>query len=273
MEGGTSPTRQTLTLTNLSGGTLQWSATEDASWLNLSPPSGSTTNQTSNIVVSVDMTGLSSNTYTSVITVAIQSPTATTQQIPVTLNVTPPSSAIGENPTSLTFVATQGGANPTPQSIGITNTGKGTLNWSASDDASWLSLTPVSGSTTTTSTMQATVNAAGLTASTYTTTITITDPAASNSPQQIPVTLVIAASQSGVALLSWDPSPSPDVVGYKVYIGTGSRQYTSPIDVGTSLTHKMAGLLSGKTYYFAVTAYNNTQLESAYSNEVQKSIP
>jgi hypothetical protein len=272
MEGGTNPTRQTLTLTNLSGGTLTWSATENASWLNLSPPSGSTTNQTSSIAVNVDITGLAGNTYTGLITVAIQSPTATTQQIPVTLTVTPLSSAIGENPTSLTFVTTQGGANPTPQSINITNIGKGTLNWSASEAASWLSLTPTSGSTTGTNTMQASVNAAGLTANTYTTTITLTDPAASNGPQQVPVTLIITAPQSGSAQLSWNPSPSPDVVGYKVYIGTAPRQYTSPINVGTDTTHNVVGLLSGKTYYFAVSAYN-TQVESAYSNEVQKSIP
>jgi len=272
MEGGTNPTRQTLTLTNLSGGTLTWSASDNASWLNLSPSSGSTTNQTSGITVSVDITGLSSTTYTGVITVAIQSPTATTQQIPVTLAVTPLSSAIGENPSSLTFVATQGGANPTPQSITISNSGKGTLNWSASEPAGWLSLTPVSGTTTTTSTMQAIVNAAGLTANTYTAAITITDPAASNSPQQIPVTLIITAPQSGSAQLSWSPSSSAGVTGYKIYIGTASRQYTSPIDVGIDTTHNIAGLLSGKTYYFAVTAYSSGG-ESAWSDEVQKSIP
>ena len=61
--------------------------------------------------------------------------------VPV-LSVNP---AIGTSPTSLSFTAQQGGGNPTAQTLTISNTGGGTLSWSASDRRRWLSLSPASG--------------------------------------------------------------------------------------------------------------------------------
>ncbi|HKQ34348.1 MAG TPA: hypothetical protein VJT11_03490, partial [Nitrospiraceae bacterium] len=61
---------------------------------------------------------------------------------------TPPPSinpAIGASPTTLSFTATQGGANPANQIVTINNTGGGTLNWTASDSATWLTVSPASG--------------------------------------------------------------------------------------------------------------------------------
>ena len=52
---------------------------------------------------------------------------------------------IGVSPTSLSFTATVGGSNPANQTLSITNTGSGTLNWTASDNATWLTLAPTSG--------------------------------------------------------------------------------------------------------------------------------
>ena len=45
---------------------------------------------------------------------------------------------IGTSPTSLSFTAQQGGSNPTAQTLTISNTGGGTLSWSASNSATWL---------------------------------------------------------------------------------------------------------------------------------------
>lgn len=44
------------------------------------------------------------------------------------------------DPLSLTFVATQYAGNPDPQTIVISNTGSGTLNWSATADQDWINL-------------------------------------------------------------------------------------------------------------------------------------
>src|SRR4029077_3947495 len=52
--------------------------------------------------------------------------------------------AIGASPTSISFAVTQG-VTPATQTLSISNTGGGTLSWTASDNAAWLSLSPSSG--------------------------------------------------------------------------------------------------------------------------------
>jgi len=47
---------------------------------------------------------------------------------------------MGADPASLTFVGTQYAGNPDPQTIVISNTGSGTLNWSAIADQTWIML-------------------------------------------------------------------------------------------------------------------------------------
>src|SRR5512144_3420175 len=52
---------------------------------------------------------------------------------------------ISLSPTSLAFSAPQGGSDPAGQAVAISNSGKGTLDWSVSTTAAWLALSPVSG--------------------------------------------------------------------------------------------------------------------------------
>jgi N,N-dimethylformamidase beta subunit-like, C-terminal/Domain of unknown function (DUF4082)/Viral BACON domain len=90
------------------------------------------------------------------------------------------------NPSSLTFTAQVGGGNPASQSISLYDEGTGSVNWTASSSASWLTASATSG--TTPYTMNVSVNTSGLAAGTYTGTITIN--ATGNNPtQKISVTL------------------------------------------------------------------------------------
>jgi hypothetical protein len=78
--------------------------------------------------------------------------------------------------------------------------------------------------------------------------------------------------------LYWEPSPSPDVIGYKVYYQQGTPQLplsgveadqgTSPIDVENSLMASISGLDDTVVYYFSVTAYDSNYNESTFSNIV-----
>ncbi|HEX5082318.1 MAG TPA: S8 family serine peptidase [Blastocatellia bacterium] len=102
---------------------------------------------------------------------------------------------IGVNPGSLSFTATAGGANPASQTVSITNLGAGTLNWTAADNASWLTVSPTSGVAP--STLTASVNVSGLAAGTYTGTITISATGATNSPVSVPVTLTVNSGGGG----------------------------------------------------------------------------
>ena len=74
---------------------------------------------------------------------------------------------------------------------------------------------------------------------------------------------------AGNAVLSWDPNTESDLAGYKAYVGTASGVYGSSIDVGNQTTYTITGLGSG-TFYFVVTAYNTSGIESVHSNEVSK---
>jgi hypothetical protein len=95
--------------------------------------------------------------------------------------------AIGVTPEAMTFTGTEGGIQPSNQPLSITNTATGTLNWSAADNASWLSVSPTSG--TAPSTVNVSANTAGLRAGTYSGVIAVTASGATNSPTTVPVTL------------------------------------------------------------------------------------
>jgi hypothetical protein len=65
-----------------------------------------------------------------------------------------------------------------------------------------------------------------------------------------------------------DGTPLTDLAGYQVYYGPSSGNYTVTLDVGNTLSVSLSGLTAGQTYYFAVTAYDTSENESARSTEV-----
>src|SRR5882762_4373692 len=72
--------------------------------------------------------------------------------------------------------------------------------------------------------------------------------------------------------LAWDPSPDPSVVGYKVYWGIASRNYTNSLSAGSATTLTVSNLVIGTPYFFAATAYDTNGIESDYSAEVSGSV-
>lgn len=68
--------------------------------------------------------------------------------------------------------------------------------------------------------------------------------------------------------LAWNASAGSGVVGYYLYEGSASRNYTNRIAAGNVTAATVSGLDPGTTYYFAVTAYDNNGLESEPSSEV-----
>lgn len=84
---------------------------------------------------------------------------------------------------------------------------------------------------------------------------------------------VAPAPTTGSVTLFWDApttnadgTPCTDLAGYKLYYGSGSRQYSMVLDLGNVTTHALDGLASG-TYYFAVSAYDSAGNESELSTE------
>jgi hypothetical protein len=81
-----------------------------------------------------------------------------------------------------------------------------------------------------------------------------------------------AFAETRSVTLSWDANTEPDIAGYKVYWGTASGAYGQFSDVSQA-TASVSDLAVGIRYYFAVTAYNQAGLESAYSEEVSAVVP
>ncbi len=74
-----------------------------------------------------------------------------------------------------------------------------------------------------------------------------------------------------VVNLEWAQNTESDVVLYTMYWGTSPGVYTfsqATVDITTSMT--LSGLRDGITYYFAITAQDNSLNESALSDEVSK---
>ncbi len=190
-----SPNTQTVTVTNTAGGTLNWTATENATWMSVSPPSGALTAGASQIVtVTVTSSALVAGSYSEPITVSDAAASNTPQTVTVDLTVTA-GPAIGLSPTTLTF-GSEVGSDPPTQTVTVSNTGGGTLNWSATLDQTWLGVSPASGALTAgaSQVVTVTVTSAALAAGPYAATLTVSDPAASNTPQAVTVDLTVTAT-------------------------------------------------------------------------------
>ncbi|MBU6232315.1 MAG: hypothetical protein KGI45_02815 [Patescibacteria group bacterium] len=80
--------------------------------------------------------------------------------------------------------------------------------------------------------------------------------------------LPVAGGQSLKVTLAWDVSTDVTVSGYKIYWGVASQLYTNSIDAGDASSVTVSNLTYGTLYYFAVTDYTLSGLESDYSAEV-----
>ena len=68
--------------------------------------------------------------------------------------------------------------------------------------------------------------------------------------------------------LVWDPNTDSSLAGYKIHFGTLSRNYFRTVDAGKVTTYTLTGLTQEQSYFIVVTAYNKSNKESSYSNEV-----
>jgi len=153
----------------------------------------------------------------------------------VTLNLGVPE--ISASPTPLTFTTSEG-EDPPDQTLEVCNTGTGTLDWSLSEGATWLSVSPTSGGNLghdDCNSTEVSVDASGLAAGDYSATITITGPGASNTPQSVSVSLHIesgmppvpvtpaAISCSGLSISQQQVQPGQEVTISVIVTNSGGE--------------------------------------------------
>lgn len=82
----------------------------------------------------------------------------------------------------------------------------------------------------------------------------------------------IQQTDQGVAV-NWNPSPNPAAMGYNIYYGPYSGYYTGVISVSGATNATLYGLEASQTYYFVVTAWDDSGQESAPSGEASYTLP
>jgi hypothetical protein len=210
------------------GGTQAFTVADDAPWLSVTPSSGTAP---ATLSAKVDKSGLAAGTYTATITITPASGSPVT--VPVSLKVSAPP-RLGAQPSSLSFSYTAGAAAPAAKVFDVRNDGGGSLVFSASEDAAWMSITPTGGSAP--RNVSVTVSPAGLAPGTYTADVTLTAAGVANSPLLVPVTLTVSGPPNLTASpssMSFSTVQSTPATPQNLVIGTddgGTPDYTVSSD-------------------------------------------
>ena len=78
-----------------------------------------------------------------------------------------------------------------------------------------------------------------------------------------------------IVRFAWDPNSERDLAGYRLYQSQRSGQYERPyyvLEIPAGTETCQVGPLDPGTYFWVLTAFNLSQQESGYSNEVTATI-
>jgi hypothetical protein len=280
-EAGSDPNDQNLTITNYGNQSLNWSITDfneitfsPPAWLTISPTSGTLVLGDSNdVTLSANITGLPAGQYSYAFDVSDPAAQNSPQTVTVDLEVIGP--ILDVSSTAFSFTALEGGANPTDQTLTVSNTGGGTVNWSidTTGKPAWLTISPVSGVLTNGQSEPVTLSAdiSGLPGGQYSYAFDVSDPNAQNSPQTVTVDLevigpiieaapssfnfywdaegvnppdqILSISNSGGVTLNWQISESCDWLTATPLTGTSTGEVDEVI-----LSVDVTGLEIGNAY-------------------------
>ena len=229
VEGSSNPADEILTITNSgdSGSILTWSFSDSPpAWLSFIGATSGTLAQgeSDNVTLRYDISTL--NPSINNFTFDVEDPTApiSPQTVSVDLEITAvPVATISLTPGSFIASADEG-SSPANQILNIENSGGvgSTLTWSVSNDQSWLSLSPASGTITAPGSTNVTLNytTEGLVDGPHSDTITVDAPGATNDPQtasvdltiiNVPVTFLLTVTTDGGGTGSVVTVPSGDI--------------------------------------------------------------
>ncbi len=188
-EGDANPSPQ-LVFISVSDASIAWTISKSQAWLGVSPAADTGNGQAS---VSVNLTGLVEGDYFDTVVVTAPAASNSPRHVPVHLHLNGPvlsPASLLISPGQMDFNAQQNQSIP-PQFIDISNGGQLPLNWTATilHGASWLSISPDSGTNDGSITVSVTTD---LEPMTYVDTIKIEAAGALNSPRKIPVRLNVA---------------------------------------------------------------------------------
>jgi hypothetical protein len=264
-----------LEISNTGQGTLEWSIIKDIAWLSVNPSTGNTTTSTS-VTLTVDRSQLTENSKTASFIINSNGGNTT-----INVSISKASPVLSVTPTTLDFGTTE-----IEKSINVSNTGVGTLTFTATASQSWITLEGANSSVTTdTKIIKVAIQRAGLSAGDYSGSVVIN----SNSNSiTVPVTATIVqpsapdllngqasgitynAAQVSGTLTSlgssaitqyghcWNTTGNPITTDNKTTLGGTS--------VLKSFSSNLTGLSASITYY--VRAYATNSVGTTYSDAI-----
>lgn len=171
---------ETLQVSNSGTGQLSWTATENRPWLALGATSGS---GNGTIPVTINSTGLAGGTYHGDIVVTSPGAIGSPAHISVTLTITAPGLAV--SPALIHETAPPNSTTPKIDTLRISNSGNGTITWTATKLQPWLTLSKASGGAPDSLTVM--LDPTGLPPGMQNDTIVFTSPEAINGVVRVPV--------------------------------------------------------------------------------------
>jgi adhesin/invasin len=274
--------------------TMTASTTSGGDWLSVTPGSGTLPVAASG---TMNVQSLVAGTYDGRITV--EAPGVITMVITVNLTVQPNPPLIAISPSTLSFAGSQGGPNPPPQILNLSNSGGGALNWSVevstASGVAWLSVSPMSGSVTGTQVVPLTVsvNGTALAPGIHNASVRLTAQGAGNTPQTLAVTLALSApativltpaalslitetgvspasqtfqiSNSGGGILGWTATPTTSTGGNWLSVAPNTGVAPSTLTITVNAASLARGTYSGQITIAATastTASNSPQVLS-----------
>lgn len=239
--GGGAPASQDISV-NATGGVAAYTATKVESWLSLSGATGSTTGTVTATPSCPGMPGV----YTDTITISSDPSVVANSPLTVGVTLTATGNTLIPTPSSLAFVAEVGGVTPLSQNIMISTTLPVDVN--VSDDATWLSCSPSSGTVPITTTCTPTLGA--LSAGIHNATVTITaSGGVTNSPVTVPVSFTVTSSTSSTSTLS----TNSDQLEFAVTLG-GPAPVTQYFEIAASPSNvEIEAVVSDPHGIFSIT--------------------
>lgn len=269
VQGGAAPAAQSISVAGVPGA-LSYTVTTSTNgntgnWLSVDTTTGTTPGT---IKVSVNGASLNPANYTGTVTITSTGAAGSPVSIPVTLTVASPQT-VTVAPTSVNFSYVIGTTAPQSQTVQLASSGTATpFTASVSSDASWLTVTPSSG--TAPATLTISVNPAGLTANNYTGKISINSTASANNPAaSITVNLTVQAVPkpnftsvaNAASYVNGPVSPGENIVIF----GTGLGPAT--LALGTVTNNAFDTTLSDTQVFF-----DNTPAPILYTSANQTSV-
>lgn len=266
---GTDAESQTFNVWNGGKDTLEFTVSDDKTWLSCSPGSGSSTGSDDQVAITVsfstsDMEEGSSDTAT----ITITDSNATNSPVTISVSV---SVGAADKPTvgtdvkdDVLYVTCTTGTNAQSETINVWNSGADTLSFTVSDDKEWLSCSPESGESTGITDKQAlelTFSTSSLSAGGETAIISLTDADASNSPKKIYVVLTVT-NEGEVPEISLDES------AFSVTCDVGSSPLPETFDVWNSGTGTLFFTVGSDKEWLVCSPTSGTSTDSGVKETI-----